>query len=88
MFEVVDVFELIHMELRPVEAFFHVFGVAVGVGEEVLELDEVVLFAFGIVEHLSAAVDSLGAVFSGHIFLLDRVVESCGQKGGIIYEKA
>ena len=42
--------ELLHVELRAVEAFFDVFGVAVGVGEQVLELDQAILTAFAFVD--------------------------------------
>ena len=58
--------ELLHVELRAVEAFFDVFGVAVGVGEQVLELDQAILTAFAFVEHFTAAVDAFGTVFTSH----------------------
>ena len=58
--------ELLHVELRTVEAFLDVFGVAVGVGEQVLELDQAILTAFAFVEHFTAAVDAFGTVFTSH----------------------
>ena len=51
---------------RAVEAFLDVFGVAVGVGEQVLELDQAILTAFAFVEHFTAAVDAFGTVFTSH----------------------
>jgi hypothetical protein len=64
--EVGELLELLHVELGAVEALLHVLGVAVGVGQELLELDEIELAALGFVEHLAAAVYSFGPVLAGH----------------------
>ena len=58
--------EFLHVELGAVEALLHVFRIAVGVGKQILELNEVVLAAFALVENFAAAVDAFGAVFTGH----------------------
>ena len=66
MLQIGEGLELLHIELGTVETLLHVFRVAVGVGEQILELDEVVLAAFALVENFAAAVDAFGAVFTGH----------------------
>ena len=67
MLQVRQGLELVHVELGPVEPFFHVFRIPVGVLEQVLELDQVVLAALALVEHLAAAVNAFGAVLAGHM---------------------
>ena len=50
--------ELLHVELGAVKAFLDVFRISVGVGEQVLELDQAILAAFALVEHFAAVVDA------------------------------
>ena len=68
--------EFLHVELGAVETFFDVFRISVGVGEQVLELDEAVLAALALVEHFAAVINAFGAVFAGHVGVLRRVVHS------------
>ena len=68
--------ELLHVELGAVKAFLDVFRISVGVGEQVLELDQAILAAFALVEHFAAVVDAFGAVFAGHVIMLRTVWNS------------
>ena len=58
--------ELLHIELRAVKTLFDVFRIAVGVREQILELDQAVLAALALVEHFTAAVNAFSTVFAGH----------------------
>ena len=60
--------ELFHIELRTVEAFFYVFGIAVRIGEQLLELNKAVLATFAFVQHFATAENAFGAVFTGHSY--------------------
>ena len=50
MLDVGERFEFFDVELSAVKAFFHVLGVAVCVGQQILELDQIVLTALAFVE--------------------------------------
>ena len=66
MLEVREGLELLDIELRAVEALLHVFRIAVGVGQQVFKLNEVVLAAFALVEHFTTTVNTFRTVFAGH----------------------
>ena len=68
--------EFLHIELGAVKAFFDVLRISVGVGEQILELDQAILAAFALVEHFAAVVDAFGAVFAGHVSMLRTVWNS------------
>ena len=66
MFEVGQRLELFDVELSAVEALLHVFRIAIGVGKQILELNEVVLAALAFIEHFATAVDTFRTIFAGH----------------------
>ncbi len=68
MLEVVQRAELLHIELSAVKTFFDILGIAVGIGEQLLELELTILPALGLVENLAAGINPLSAVFSGHMY--------------------
>ena len=59
-------FEFFDVELGAIKALFHVLGIAVGIRQQILELDQVVLSAFAFIQHFAAAVYAFRAVFAGH----------------------
>ena len=66
MLEVGQRLEFFDVELRAVETLLNVFRIAVGVGKQILELNEVVLTAFALVEHFATTVDTFRTIFAGH----------------------
>ena len=66
MLDVGNRLEFLDIELGAVKALFHILGIAVRIGQQILELDQVVLAAFAFVEHFTAAVDAFRTVFAGH----------------------
>ena len=64
--------ELFDIELGAIKTLLYVFGIAIGIGQEILQLDKAVLTAFAFIKHFLAAVDSFGAIFTGHAHHLGR----------------
>ena len=66
MLDVRQRLEFFDVELGAIKALFYVFGIAVGIGQKIFQLNEAVLTALAFIEYFSAAVDPFGAIFTGH----------------------
>ena len=70
MLDIGKCLEFVHIELSAVKTLFYIFGIPVGIGKQLLELDEAILLALALVQNFTAAENAFGAVLSGHIFPL------------------